>query len=166
MNRSTQVSPSAVDPDDIVDCLIYCSLAGDALTPESMSELVARARVRNAADGITGALLLHRQLIVQIFEGPTYAVVDLWRRIAQDRRHHCVVKLVQLAQVPRQFAQWAMYEASYAELRAIIAQARQDMEQNAPTPWADAVELLERLLDGVMTVDQVTASVNSERAIH
>lgn len=83
-------------------------LSHDRMSPEALETLVADARVRNAQDGITGALLFGGGHFVQVLEGPAPAVEALLRRIEADPRHEGFEVLLRRPTPARQFADWHM----------------------------------------------------------
>ncbi|MEM9160586.1 MAG: BLUF domain-containing protein [Verrucomicrobiota bacterium] len=68
--------------------LIYKSLASEEiLDPEELELLVDAASDRNADSGITGMLVLTGNRFIQVLEGPSRFVNQLYSRIANDKRH-------------------------------------------------------------------------------
>ena len=79
-----------------------------ARADHELADILRVARVNNAAQGITGALLLYDDWFAQVLEGPEAAVRDLFHRIAQDKRHDGVELLDQGPVEKRVFERWAM----------------------------------------------------------
>ena len=73
--------------------------------------ILAVARPRNAADGVTGALLFTRTGFAQVLEGPLAAVQATFERIQRDPRHDDVLVLASEPVGQRLFAGWAMADA-------------------------------------------------------
>jgi hypothetical protein len=70
--------------------------------------LLDQALRRNAADSVTGMLLVNHRHVVQCLEGPTDAVFATFERIAADPRH-CRVTPTSLRLVEeRSFPDWGM----------------------------------------------------------
>lgn len=90
--------------------LVYRSqsnLPADSADAE-VEALVVRAKLANAAQGITGALLLVDGHFLQAIEGPLDALETLFERICSDLRHRDV-QLLELAPAEeRMFGAWAM----------------------------------------------------------
>jgi len=92
---------------DLVHC-IYASTATRVLGTDELAALLARARVCNAALGVTGMLLHDRGNFFQVLEGPCAAVDRLYAYIAGDPRHHRVVQIIHEPIVRRSFPVWTM----------------------------------------------------------
>jgi hypothetical protein len=114
-----------------------------------LGDILTGARVKNAALGITGALMLYDDWFAQVLEGPKTAVEDLFARIKADPRHDSV-RLHEADSVPKRlFDKWAM---------AIVAEHHEpDLPMVATTgglaqggPWRISLEqeaVLSRLRD-------------------
>jgi len=87
--------------------LIYASrpFGYDDLT---LGGILNTARINNARDGITGALICREDLFLQMLEGPKPHVEALFDRIARDDRHAEMVKLWSAENGTRMFPDWAM----------------------------------------------------------
>lgn len=87
--------------------LIYVSrpFGFDDLT---LSGILASARINNALDQITGALICREDLFMQLLEGPLDAVRGAYERIQRDDRHTDVTLKIQLETADRLFPDWAM----------------------------------------------------------
>jgi hypothetical protein len=88
--------------------LMYGSQSRD-LSYDQIEQIVAGARVFNAARDITGVLLMGDGRFLQCLEGGRAAVSDLYHhRILRDPRH-TDVQLISLTTIPsRDFSGWAM----------------------------------------------------------
>ena len=88
--------------------IIYCSkpFGYDA---SILAGILSTARVRNAQLDITGALVCRPDVYLQLLEGPTGQVENLYRKIEQDDRHVEVKLLVRSKIEDRLFPNWAMY---------------------------------------------------------
>ena len=87
--------------------LIYCSRsalpAGADLAGE-VAAILAAARPRNEAEGLTGALLAAPSGFAQVLEGPREVVEHAFQRISDDRRHRDVAMLTFTPAPQRVFA--------------------------------------------------------------
>jgi hypothetical protein len=70
---------------DIVG-IAYCSKPM-SFSFETVDEILAVSRVRNAANGITGALIYDNKTFLQWLEGTSTDVRATWQRISKDDRH-------------------------------------------------------------------------------
>ena len=70
--------------------------------------ILATARRRNPAAGVTGAMLFNEDWFVQLLEGEEAHVRATYDRIAADPRHEDVELLVQMPCESRRFPDWSM----------------------------------------------------------
>jgi len=73
-----------------------------------LEDILKTSRSNNPQNGITGNLVYHSDLFLQILEGPTEAINNLYNKILSDSRHDDVVKLRDSTFHTRLFASWAM----------------------------------------------------------
>ncbi|BCX48024.1 Blue-light sensor BLUF [Haloferula helveola] len=97
--------------------LIYKSQTSwDLLSNETLLELAKTSAERNDARGITGLLLLSGESFLQVLEGPSGEVNDLYLRISRDDRHGKLRLLIFEPIVRRTFEDWAMHVVDLDEL--------------------------------------------------
>lgn len=91
-------------------CFLYVSDSALAATDAraELHGLVEKARLRNAADGVTGTLVFTEVHFAQYVEGPTAAMDDLIGRLKEDRRHRNVDVLKEAGCSNRMFANWSL----------------------------------------------------------
>ena len=93
---------------DLVHC-IYCSVATKAnFTASDLSQLLDECRERNANVEVTGMLLFREQTFFQILEGDRAVVDALFEKLALDKRHTRVTKIIVEPIEQRSFAEWTM----------------------------------------------------------
>jgi hypothetical protein len=81
---------------------------GAADEASELRNIVSVAQERNAAIGVTGALILARNHFAQVLEGKSSAIDELMLSIRKDRRH-TDINVVDVAELPeRQFPEWTM----------------------------------------------------------
>ena len=73
-----------------------------------LEEILTKSRSNNPAIGITGSLIYHSDLFLQLLEGPSLAVHKLYQTILADNRHADIVNLCDETFSRRLFASWAM----------------------------------------------------------
>ena len=73
-----------------------------------LEEILTKSRSKNQATGITGNLIYHSDLFLQLLEGPPLAVHKLYQTILADNRHADIVNLCDETFSRRLFASWAM----------------------------------------------------------
>jgi len=90
--------------------VLYSSMATEHLDAQAMRRLLAHARERNAARGISGVLIYYpcSGEIVQVLEGPKPAVLALLARLRADPRHQRVVVHFEAEIRERDLGKWPM----------------------------------------------------------
>ena len=78
-----------------------------------LENILKTSRLANPENGITGNLIYHSDLFLQILEGPTEAIDNLYRKILSDSRHSDIVKLREAQFHTRLFDSWAMKNDGY-----------------------------------------------------
>lgn len=74
---------------------------------EAVSQILAVARTKNEQQGITGALVVWEDSVVQTLEGDETAIRSLYGRIERDPRHENV-EITDAATGERAFGRWSM----------------------------------------------------------
>lgn len=90
----------------LIGCLTYQSEAATPPSTHELDALVARARVRNQAHGVTGMLLYEEGRYVQTLEGPPDSLDTIWASIKRDERHRHIELLSQHLVTGRLFSEW------------------------------------------------------------
>jgi hypothetical protein len=88
--------------------IVYTSVARSPFDPISLAALLAHARQRNEARGITGLLLYHGGWFLQVLEGPLEALTVLLATLRKDDRHHHFHVLREGPIEARRFEEWTM----------------------------------------------------------
>lgn len=88
--------------------IIYSSRAAAPLGENDLYAILRAARANNAAHKITGLLLFINRLFLQVLEGESDAVGEVFERIASDARHSDVRVLRDAAINTRRFPDWSM----------------------------------------------------------
>ena len=73
-----------------------------------LQDILTKSRANNPAIKVTGNLIYHADLFLQLLEGPHLAVQKLYETILADNRHADIVKLRDETFSRRLFASWAM----------------------------------------------------------
>jgi hypothetical protein len=87
---------------------MYVSSARQKFGPPELAQLLTRAREKNSQLGITGMLLYKAGLFLQVLEGETTQVRDLYTTIVNDPRHRACSVVQEGAITRRQFSDWSM----------------------------------------------------------
>ena len=78
-----------------------------------LDDILTKSRSNNPAIEVTGNLIYHADLFLQLLEGPNLAVDKLYETILADSRHADIVKLRYETVNRRLFASWAMKNDSH-----------------------------------------------------
>jgi hypothetical protein len=102
--------------------IIYCSVSAQSdFSAADLDELLEVCRRNNGRAGVTGLLLYQSPWFFQILEGEPIALEALYEKIASDKRHRRIMKIIQEPIQARDFAEWTMGRAdvSHQELKQI-----------------------------------------------
>ena len=135
--------------------ILYCSRSTLEGSPEEAAEeirdILAKSRVNNQRDGITGMLFFSQQSFAQVLEGPALMVEAAFERIQGDGRHSEVVMLESRHVTDRDFTSWSMAFAGETDVSglggAILSAAFSGL-----TSAGDAV--LQSLRDAILRSDE------------
>ena len=78
-----------------------------------LDNILMTSRSNNLEVGVTGNLVCHSDLFLQMLEGPSKAVQRLYEKILADDRHADIVKLRDAKSELRLFRAWAMRNDSH-----------------------------------------------------
>ena len=78
-----------------------------------LENILVKSRSSNPKIGVTGCLIYHSDLFLQMLEGPQAEVDKLYETILSDNRHADIVKLRDDSFNRRLFASWAMRNDSH-----------------------------------------------------
>ena len=78
-----------------------------------LDNILTTSRFNNPEIGVTGNLICHSDLFLQMLEGPSTQVHRLYERILVDNRHADIVKLRDEKSESRLFPSWAMRNDSH-----------------------------------------------------
>lgn len=94
--------------EDNLIMLCYTSIASHLMTHEELLLLLKQAREKNLNRNLTGILIYMEGCFFQILEGEKTSLEALYLKIASDKRHHHVMKLLASDIDRRNFAGWNM----------------------------------------------------------
>ena len=78
-----------------------------------LDNILKTSRSNNPELGVTGNLICHSDLFLQMLEGPSQVVHHLYETILVDNRHADIVKLRDEKSGQRLFSSWAMRNDSH-----------------------------------------------------
>jgi len=130
--------------------LLYFSQAVPSLTGKDLKEILASAQRNNGGNEVTGALVTGGKIFLQILEGPTQAVLNLYLKISQDKRHS-EVELLRVTRInQRLFEAWSMafVEATPLEFQQIMLFKAKYLAFGEPKEFTDAMHGILKALRG------------------
>ena len=123
--------------------LLYCSISvAPQLTNVDIGQLLASARRRNLAEGVTGMLIYHRGEFVQILEGRKQSVENLYEKfIDTDSRHTRINKEQQNPISHRRFNEWSMGFVGAPEIESLMPSSAMGILMNRLSDEAKSTSL-------------------------
>lgn len=92
--------------------LVYESTAtGTTESIGNLAVILGESQRNNDRDGLTGALVAHRDRYIQVIEGSAQTLDGLLRRLEKDPRHRDIVVLGREPIAARLFGPWSMASA-------------------------------------------------------
>ncbi|HKL08468.1 MAG TPA: BLUF domain-containing protein [Bacteroidales bacterium] len=88
--------------------IVYVSFSVNDLTEKNLEDLLVDIRKRNKLQKVTGLLLYNDGTFIQLIEGKTGIIQNLFEKIQNDRRHSNVVLLLEESIKKRAFPDWTM----------------------------------------------------------
>lgn len=93
--------------------IIYVSRAEEGVGKDDIINILKIARDNNEKLGITGMLLFDGSGFFQVLEGEKTVLENLFKKLANDKRHSQVIKLIEEEIPERAFQEWTM---GYSEI--------------------------------------------------
>ena len=88
-----------------------------------LKQILATAISNNTRLGVTGGLLFNRNYFIQVLEGDSGAVTEVFTNVSNDTRHSKIVLVEIRAIRERQFGAWSMGFSAASELSSeLLAQ--------------------------------------------
>jgi hypothetical protein len=88
--------------------IVYYSISETEITAQSISDIIEPSRINNTKRNITGCLLYHKKVFLQLLEGDKEAVSKLYKTIKKDKRHSNVTLIIEEDIQERMFPDWNM----------------------------------------------------------
>lgn len=126
--------------------IVYCSRATAGVESADVDTIVATARRRNPALGITGILVFGSEVFFQWIEGPREEVLGLMKLIEADRRHETMVVLSTGEEIrERVFPTWDMELVEAEDIQEVLQDALETAQDK------ESVDALHLLLEKLQT---------------
>ena len=135
--------------------LIYMSTMGTS-NPKVLPSIVDSSIKNNMRRGVTGMLLYFEGNVIQVLEGDKDQVLETFRVVQADERHHSIYVISEEEIADRQFSIWSMgfKQLAQADLEKIppsanVFKLHQD-EISLRARAGDALNLLKLFAKGLM----------------
>lgn len=129
--------------------IVYCSISAmkgtTAEVQEGLFDLLAKARVKNAELGITGALLYNGSHFAQVLEGPRQALDAMIASIRADVRNENLTVAIDRKLPQRDFPDWSMAFAAKSDDPPASA-AMEAVLTGSPVAGEEVLQVLKRLI--------------------
>ncbi len=126
--------------------LLYVSRSLGMASPEVLIAIQDKAIRNNTSAGITGVLFYSAGNFIQLLEGDSQIVYDLYDRIRRDPRHNEVTLLLYRQAQERIFPSWSMGVFNLDEIKSLDLKELHDaLEDVIQSPGGE--ERYERVLD-------------------
>jgi Sensors of blue-light using FAD len=118
--------------------LIYYSVASAEFGVDESLKMLLDARISNERRGITGMLLYHKGLFLQVLEGGREELASLSEKIFEDPRHHDVEQIAFEPISKRSFSNWSMGFANLGDAAHVHIRGHQEVHE-AMLQWESKV---------------------------
>lgn len=88
--------------------IVYASFSEKELTEKELKKLLRDIRIKNKKQNVTGLLLYNDGAFIQVIEGESDIIHNLYNIIKVDPRHSNIVKLLDEPIEERAFPDWSM----------------------------------------------------------
>jgi hypothetical protein len=88
--------------------VVYVSTATKPMGIRDLEEMLEQARRKNKEKNITGILLYANKTFIQVLEGETDFVDELYEVISKDERHKNCILIEKIAIEQKSFGSWSM----------------------------------------------------------
>ena len=88
--------------------LLYTSKANPEFKEEELRNILSKANEQNEQFEISGMLIYYNHCFVQILEGKKLDILNLFKKISKDHRHHSIEVFYQGEISERSFENWSM----------------------------------------------------------
>jgi hypothetical protein len=96
--------------------LTYASRLASGTSEAHIDEIVEYSAASNREQGVTGVLALDGDRIIQVLEGPEWAIEVLFARLMIDTRHMWIVELDRLPIEHHRYQNWGMVRRPMADM--------------------------------------------------
>lgn len=129
--------------------LIYCSKKNESLRLQELANIYRQAVANNQRDNISGMLLYYEGQFLQVLEGPSSKVNQLYAKIVTDERHQNVELLDVHSLRNRRFQGWSMSNMTQGVLGQNLTKLRELGFIESDLVFPRKSEVIELFLDNM-----------------
>lgn len=127
--------------------IVYYSISKETITEELIYEILEQSRKNNIKKNITGCLLYHKNVFLQLLEGDRQDINELYETLQTDNRHSNVTQIIKENIENRMFSDWSMAFHRFEENDANIEKFKNSIDffsKNIPQK-TEALDLFWRM---------------------
>jgi len=133
--------------------IIYLSSATQLFDNQELQDILEVSNKNNEQQGVTGLLLYSDGNIIQVLEGEKETVQAIYKKIAQDSRHHSIITLKNGELAERNFPDWSMgfktiSSKAFSEIAGFKDLRNQSFESIAPVSNHPVLNILKTFYTG------------------
>ena len=125
--------------------LAYISTQVSLLSPSAIQEILTKSIANNASIGVTGMLIYYNGTFLQVLEGYSKTVDELYSVIKRDKRHQNVITLYKNNIESANFSAWSM---GFVDVEEIMKKGDKDFVkyfENTLTSESNSSELIAKV---------------------
>ena len=88
--------------------IVYYSISKKTITEKLILEILEPSHINNSKKNITGCLLYHNNVFLQLLEGNKNDLSELFETIKKDKRHSDITLIIEENIDKRMFSDWSM----------------------------------------------------------
>ncbi len=140
--------------------IIYLSKSSRVLHPQEIEILLSTSRRNNIDNNITGILLYAQSYFLQVLEGPTRDLNELFKRIATDNRHYQIKLLSKKKITNRKFPKWKMGFYSPEEDNRALNSTIESTIENTNESTIDSYSSLQNYINHQVDSESIKLKIN------
>lgn len=131
----------------MIQQIVYYSISEEKNSDTTVAEILEQSRKNNSLKDITGCLLFHNNVFLQLLEGKKNDIKNLFKVIKKDKRHSNVTLIIEENISDRMFPGWSMafqgLDTNKANLKKFIESV--DFFSNNIPKKTEAIDLFWRM---------------------
>nr|WP_320120320.1 BLUF domain-containing protein [uncultured Marinifilum sp.] len=132
--------------------IVYVSCSRNKLSESELDDILSEIRPKNRKNSITGLLLYNDEIFIQVLEGKSEIINDLYERLKKDDRHINIVLILKENIKKRSFPDWSMgyHKLSKEESKELPGfsnlMSAKDFKESLKKSSAAVVELIDKFM--------------------